>query len=193
MSSKPELTEEAGYEALRAHLLDRALLARHRYGPGIDQTAILHILQDRDVVRFPTVLRFGTESLYAGEFAHALPLGDAPTDGFALVVHPHFRERPDDIGLLAAYHLVSINYLDVATHEEAELFGAALHGIETDEYYERVWRAGGRARPCAAMIGHHDFYSFSLTDRPRPGGLDRLVRRGSGAGLRTARGCRARH
>ena len=54
-------------------------------------------------------------------------------------MHPHFAEpqrcNPDS---WSAYHVVSINYLDVATHEEAELFGAALHGLEIDDYYERV-------------------------------------------------------
>ena len=138
MDEKPDLSEEAGYEALRGHVLEKALLARERYGPEIDVQALERVLQDRDIVRFPTTLRFDAQPLIAGEFAHALPLGERPSDGFVLVIHPYFERRPDAIPLLAAYQLVAINYLDVATREEAELFGAALHGLEIDEYYQRV-------------------------------------------------------
>ena len=89
-------------------------------------------------MRFPVNMRFDAAPLLVGEFATAEPRGNRPADGFTLVIHPHFEGRPDAIALLAAYHIVAINYLDVATHEEAELFGAALHGLEIDDYYQRV-------------------------------------------------------
>ena len=53
-------------------------------------------------------------------------------------MHPLFENRPDDLPLLVAYHVPSINYLDVATHVEAELFGAALLGLSVDDYYARL-------------------------------------------------------
>lgn len=136
--TKPDLSEEACYEALKGHVLERALLARQRYGPDIGQPSVERILEDRDIVRFPASIAFGTELLMEGEFAYARPLGDRPADGFELVVHSHFQGRPDAVALLAAYHVVAINYLDVATHEEAELFGAALFGLEVDDYYGRI-------------------------------------------------------
>ncbi len=33
-----------------------------------------------------------------------------------------------------AYHLVTVNYGDVATHEEAEVFGATLLDLDQDDY-----------------------------------------------------------
>lgn len=137
-SEKPRLTEEAGCEALHGHLVDKALAARAKYGPKIDHNAILAILADREVVRYPTCLRYDAAPLQTGEFAFAQPIGKQAADGYFLCVHPHFRDRPDALPLLVAYHLVSINYGPIATHEEAELFGATLLGMEVDAYYEKL-------------------------------------------------------
>lgn len=132
------LTEDDGYEALRGHVLERALAAREKYGPTIDEGALLRMLQDPEVVRFSTHLVYDEEALMDGEFAWARALGDSPKDGYHIVVAPMFRDRPGDIVAIVAYHLVRVNYLDVATHVEAELFGAALLGIEVDDYYARL-------------------------------------------------------
>jgi len=132
------LTEDDGYQALRDHVVTKALLARERHGPEIDEGALLRILLDPEIVRFPTVVRFGEDALHPGEFAWPEPRGENPRDGYVLVVHRHFENRPADLPLLLAYHVVAINYLDIATHVEAELFGATLLGLEVDEYYARV-------------------------------------------------------
>jgi len=139
MESKPtNLTEEDGYAALRGHLVERALVARERYGPDIDFQAIQKILVDPEIVRFATEVVFDADPLLPGEFAWAQPKGDTPSAGYRLVVHPCFEQRFRDLPKLIAYHIVSINYLDIATHEEAELFGAALLGLEVDEYYATI-------------------------------------------------------
>ena len=140
METKPKLTEEAGYEALRGHCVEKALVARARYGPVIDGDAIRRVLADTDIVRFPVELRFGAEELLPGEFAWAKPKGASPAEGFELVVHPAFEGHDDALPLLVAYHVVAINYLDVATHTEAEHFGAALFGLPVDDYYTEVCR-----------------------------------------------------
>ena len=135
---KPKLTEEDGYEALKGHAVDKALLARSRYGPSFDETSMTRLLADPEVVRFPTLLQFDASSLMPGEFAWARALGERPSDGFALIIHPHFEGRWDVLPLLIGYHIVSINYLDVATQDEAELFGAALLGMEVLDYYDQL-------------------------------------------------------
>ncbi|MFT5733538.1 MAG: hypothetical protein ACJA0P_002017 [Planctomycetota bacterium] len=132
------LTEEDGYDALRGHVLDRALLGRERYGPTIDEGALLRLIQDREVIRFPTYITYEDEALMDGEFAWARPRGERPKDGYDIVVATMFQDRPEDLVAIVAYHLVRVNYLDVATHTEAELFGAALLGIEIDDYYSRL-------------------------------------------------------
>ena len=133
-----QLTAEDGYRALREHVVERARSARARYGPAIDASAIARMLADPEVVRFPTRLVFDSAPLLPGEFAHALALGERPSDGFALVVHPSLELDAGELPLAVAYHLVSINYLDVVTAHEAELFGATLLGLTLDEYYARL-------------------------------------------------------
>ena len=135
-------TAEDGRAALREHLRQRALEARARHAAltevGADLGAVERLLADPEVVRFPTRLVFGAEGLLPGEFAWPRPRGEQPSDGFDLLVHPHFRDRPHVVALLVAYQIPAINYLDVVTHEEAELFGATFHDLEVDDYYDRL-------------------------------------------------------
>ncbi len=138
MEAKPKLTENDGYEALREHVLERALAARAAHGPDFDRVALEGLLADPKVMRFPTRLTFAAEGLLDGEFAWARALGAQPQDGYEIVVHPQFENRPEALPALVAYHIVSVNYLDVATAAEAELYGAALLGLEIDDYYGKV-------------------------------------------------------
>lgn len=138
MEAKPKLTENDGYEALREHVLERALAARAAHGPDFDRAAIEGLLADPKVMRFPTRLSFAADGLLDGEFAWARSLGPQPQDGYEIVVHPQFENRSEALPALVAYHIVSVNYLDVATSAEAELYGAALLGLEIDDYYKTV-------------------------------------------------------
>lgn len=132
------LTERDGYEALQGHVVDKALAARKEHGPDIDWAAMRAILKDPNYVRFPVGVRFDDEALLNGEFAYAAALGNRPSDGFCLFVHPFFERREDVLPLLVAYHVPAINYLDIATHVEAELFGATLLGMRVEDYYQRL-------------------------------------------------------
>jgi len=135
---KLDLTEEDGYRALRNHLVDRAQLARVRYGPEIDAAAIEAILLDSEIVRHPTTIEYGNEELDQGEFAWPRPVTDGESTGFNLVIHDHFAGRPEVLPFLAPYFIPTINYADLATHEEAELFGATLLGLDVEVYYQRL-------------------------------------------------------
>ena len=119
-------------------MVEKAQAARLKYGLYIDTDTIMKMLDDRSVVRYPTGVRFDAEPLQPGEFAVAMPIGDRPEDGYCLFVHPHFERHKDIWPLLIAYHIVDINYGEMATHEEAELFGATLLGLEVDAYYEAL-------------------------------------------------------
>lgn len=132
------LTEGDGRRALRDHVLDRAHTARAKYGPTIDADAILKILDDRDLVRYPVGTRFDASALDAGQFAHAQPLGDHPSQGFCLFIHPSFESRRDLWPLLIAYHIPPINYGDITEAEDCEVFGAVLLGLSQDEYYQAL-------------------------------------------------------
>ncbi len=132
------LTEEDGYAALKAHVAERAHVAREHHGPRFGEAQVRALLADPEVVRFPTDLAFDDAPLLPGEFGWARPRGERPSDGFTIVIHPVFEGRWDVLPLLVAYHVVAVNYLDVVTHEEAELFGATLLGMEVEDYYARV-------------------------------------------------------
>lgn len=138
MYEPPKLTVDDGYEALRGHVVDKALAARRKHGSLADERAVRALLADKDVVRFPTTLAFDASRLQPGEFAFAASNGLRPADGFTLFVHPHFEHRPEALPLLVAYHIPTINYLDVVTNREAELYGAALLGLTVEDYYARL-------------------------------------------------------
>ncbi len=125
-----------GQEALRDHVVARATDARLRRGGLIDRAEIMRMLEDRTVVRYPVGVRFDAEPLQPGEFACLEALGEHPNDGYCLYIHPMFEPVDDLIPLLVAYYVPAVNYGDIATHVEAELFGSTLLGIEIEEYYK---------------------------------------------------------
>lgn len=131
-------SEHDGRIALHDHIVDRAVDARRRYGPDIDAAAIMRVLDDRKIVRYPVGVRFDAEPLEPGEFAWPMPLGERAHEGFCLFVHPHFEHRPETWAMLIAYHIPTINYGEIATHEEAELFGATLLGMDSEAYYQTL-------------------------------------------------------
>ena len=61
-----------------------------------------------------------------------------PKAGFQLFIHSHFEGREDALPFLVSYHLVVVNYGDIADAEEAEMFGAALMNMDREAYYETV-------------------------------------------------------
>ncbi len=139
MNQEPlKLGEEDGYKALRGHVEDKARLARARYGPEFTPETVQELLADGDIVRFPTRIEFSSAELRPGEFAYPKVSPQGPKGGFTLFVHDAFEQQPGVLSLLVAYHIPSINYLDIAGREEAELFGATLHGLSLDQYYERL-------------------------------------------------------
>ncbi len=153
MDARRRELEHEGRAALTDHAADCAYQARQRHGE-IDTATLPSLLADDKVVRYPTELCLDAGPLEAGEFAYAEPRGAHPRDGFRLCVHPHFAGRAE-LPLLVAYHLVAINYGEIATREQAEVFGALLLGLDPDEYYERVCRLADEvaAQPDQAGCG----------------------------------------
>lgn len=136
---KPSVRD--GALALRDHVVAVATTAREKYGPTIDLEAIYRILEDRTLVRYPVRVEFDDAALEPGEFAYPKPLGNPATAGFALYLHPQFERATRVLPLLIAYQLVRVNYGDLATSDEAELFGAALLGMTPGDYYNAVCAA----------------------------------------------------
>ena len=115
-----------------------------RYGGRIGWKELLGLLEERAFVRYPCEIVFDAAPLRPGEFACPLPKGSRPEDGFLMHVHPLFEANLDEVPLLVLYQLVSVNYGDFASAQDAEAFGAAALGLDPDEYYAAVCRMADR-------------------------------------------------
>jgi hypothetical protein len=122
-------------ESLSAHVAAKGAALRAKYGPDIDWREMLLILQDPSLVRYPCGIVFDDEELLPGECAHPAPRSERPEEGFILYVHPYFTTRRSLAAYPLLYQLVSVNYGDFASAEDAETFGAAALGISKDDYY----------------------------------------------------------
>ena len=130
------LTAEDGRQSLNAHVAAKGEEIRAKYGPHIGWTELQRILQDRVCVRYPCEIIFDAAPLRPGEFAHPVPRGERPEEGFDLYVHPYFLTQLDRIAHLALYQLVLVNYGEFASPDDAETFGASALGLSKDEYYQ---------------------------------------------------------
>jgi len=126
---------EQAKQAFHEHLVEKATAARLKYGLYIDTDAVLKMLSDETVVRYPTTLVFDASPLQPHEFAYPQPLGFHASDGYALCIHPYFRSQREIWSLLIAYHIPVVNYGNIVEPTEAELYGATLLGIDVEAYY----------------------------------------------------------
>lgn len=134
--NEQKLTIEDGRKALGAHVLEKGYQLRKKYNKFIDYDTLLKILKDEEFVRFPTRIVFRSDMLEDGMFAMAQQVSDKASDGYVIYVHEYFKNRLDDLPALILYHLVTVNYGDFATFNEAEEFGSAALGMGKDEYYQ---------------------------------------------------------
>jgi hypothetical protein len=146
------LTTGDARETLAAHITAKGLEIREKYGPEIGWDQLQQILLDRACVRYPCKVVFDSSPLLSGEFAHPLPDGSRPEDGFTLYVHPLFLRQREQVSFLVLYQLVLVNYGEFASTEDAEIFGASALGLPREAYYSRVCHMAdqlGAGVPCA--------------------------------------------
>ncbi len=134
-------TAADGQQSLRDHVATKAREARALSGRPIGRAQIMQLLNERTVVRYPVGVRFDSEPLSRGEFACLEALGAHPSDGFCLFVHPMFESADLDLPLLVAYYIPSVNYGEIVSHVEAELYGSTLLNLDIEEYYARICAA----------------------------------------------------
>ena len=130
-----QLTLDDARQSLNAHVASKGAEIQAKYGPRIGWNELMQILQDRNVVRYPCELVFDATPLGAGEFAHPVPKGERPEDGFRMCVHPYFMTDLLRVPYLVLYQLVLVNYGEFASPDDAEVFGASALGLTKDEYY----------------------------------------------------------
>lgn len=98
------------------------------------------ILKDPEFVRYPTHIKFDSQKLEVGMFGAAERLSTDSKDGYIIYIHEFFKSRPGDLAALVFYHIVTVNYGDFATYNEAEEFGSAALGMDKDTYYQYICR-----------------------------------------------------
>jgi len=130
-----QLTADDARQSLNEHVAAKGAELRAKYGPCIGWSELLKILDDRECVRYPCEIAFDGSPLDPGEFAHPLPKGEKPEDGFTIHVHPDFKLQLREIPMMVLYQLVLVNYGEFASPDDAETFGAAALGMPKDDYY----------------------------------------------------------
>lgn len=141
------LTATDARQSLNAHVAAKGHELWEKYGPRVGWNELQQILQDRAFVRYPCELVFDPAPLEPGEFAHPVPRGDTPEEGFVMHVHPCFMLAPDRLPLLVLYQLVLVNYGDVASTDDAETFGAHALGMAKEDYYRAVCELADQISP----------------------------------------------
>ena len=126
------------HSAVTLHAVEKAKAIRAQYGDPIDYQAILRMFDDRKATRYPVRLQFVDEGIEPGMFARTEPLSDNLDDGYLISMHTGLEGREDILPPLILYQLVLVNYGDLATANDAELFGATLLGMERDDYYQLI-------------------------------------------------------
>jgi hypothetical protein len=131
-----QLTAADARQSLTAHVAAKGAELHAKFGPVVGWSELALILGDRTFVRYPCEIKFDASPLQAGEFAHPVSHSENPEDGFTIYVHPVFLLDLPRVPYLVLYQLVSVNYGQFASSEEAEAFGANALGISSDEYYQ---------------------------------------------------------
>ncbi len=132
------LTADDAKSSLTAHVAAKGEEIFAKYGPEIGHAELVRLLEDRTCVRYPCEMVFDAASLNPGEFAHAAAKGNRPEEGFTLYIHPLLMTDLEKVPAAALYHLVTVNYGDFASADDAETFGAAALGIDKEAYYQTL-------------------------------------------------------
>ena len=141
VQKKKKIQKRAGkiiHSSVSLHASEKAKEIRSRYGPEIDYPAVLRMLDDRKSIRYPVTIRFVSEGIEPGMFARTDPVSENPDDGYVISLHSRFEDRPDVLPALVLYQAVLVNYGDLATANDAELFGSGILGMDRDAYYEQI-------------------------------------------------------
>ncbi len=125
-------------QALVATVATQAAAIHQRYGPTLGWNELTQLLDDRSLVRYPCEIRFDADPLLPGEFAHPVPKGSEPEDGFTIYLHPVYETQPERVAYLVLHQLAWVNYGASAEAEDAEAFGAGALGLSREEYFSAL-------------------------------------------------------
>ena len=125
-------------QALVATVATQAEAIHRRYGPTMGWSDLVRLLADRALVRYPCEIRFEAGPLLPGEFAHAVPKGSEPEQGYIIYVHPVYETQHERVAYLVLHQLAWVNYGANAEAEDAEAFGAGALGLSREAYFSAL-------------------------------------------------------
>lgn len=138
---KKKVKKRAGkviHSMVAQHAIDKAKEIRARYGPVIDYPTVLRILEDRRCIRYPLKVQFVTEGIEPGMFGKTEPVSEDLDEGYVVSLHQAFEDRPDVLPALILYQSVLANYGDLATADDAEIFGSSVLDMEREAFYAQI-------------------------------------------------------
>ena len=100
----------------------------------------MKILKDDEFVRYPTRIEFNSEKIEEGMFGFADRVSTDANDGYIIYIHEYFKNKQGDLSALVFYHIVTVNYGDFVTYNEAEEFASAALGMDKEYYYQYLCR-----------------------------------------------------
>ncbi len=145
-----QLTADDARQSLSAHVAAKGGEIAAKYGPQIGWKELQLILQDRAFVRYPCEVAFDSSQLLPDEFAHPVPKGEKPEDGFVVHVQPFFMTQLQRVPWLVLYQLVVVNYGEFVSSTDAEIFGAAALGLSQEDYYQGLCEMADQISGCGS-------------------------------------------
>ena len=125
-------------EGLENHIRFVSERAINKHGRPESIEALSRLLEDNEIVRFPTSILFDDAELNSGEPVKLDKIADGVDEKYRIIIHPVFSDREKDLVALALYQIVKINYGKIAKEKESLLFASSLLGIKEDAYKTQI-------------------------------------------------------
>ncbi len=139
-------------ESMNLHLRQKAQEIIDKYGAVNSLSVLMDVMSDRKFVRYPVQVIYDSKQVDAGLFIktemNMSEQNHQPEEdddyikqaerSYDFFVHECFEGQPDKLLPLILYHLPSVNYGEIATFEDSEVFASALLQMSQDDYYQLV-------------------------------------------------------
>ena len=125
-------------EGLENHIRFVVEKAINKHGRPESLETLNRLLEDNEIVRFPSTLIFDDAELKKGEAVKLDKIADDADEKYRIIIHPAFLERDKDVIALVLYQIVKINYGKIAKEKESLLFASSLLGIKEDIYQTQI-------------------------------------------------------
>ena len=125
-------------EGLENHIRFVSEKAVNKHGRPNSMGVLSQMLEDNEIVRFPTSILFADGELKEGEPIKLNKIGEGQDERYQIIVHPIFERREKDIIALVLHEVVKVNYGKIAKEKESLLFASSLLGMEEEAYQSRI-------------------------------------------------------